>query len=160
MPMTRRDFLTQASLLALAPTVPVFLARTARAAAPEKDGRVLVVIQLDGGNDGINTVVPFKDDGYAKFRKALRLPADRLHKITKEVGLHPSMGDAAKLVEKGWLAVVQGVGYPNPSRSHFKSMAIWHTADVSLPKQDSNDAQTMASLGWIGQALDVGRRPP
>jgi uncharacterized protein (DUF1501 family) len=159
MQATRRAFLTRASLLALAPTVPAFLARTARAAAPETDGRVLVVIQLDGGNDGINTVVPYTDPGYAKHRQALRLPADRLHKITKDVGLHPAMGDAARLIETHRLAVVQGVGYPNPSRSHFKSMAIWHTADVSLPKQDDNDAQTMASLGWVGRALDVGRRP-
>src|SRR5215470_4026467 len=102
---SRRDFLRTASLVALAPTVPAFLARTARAAEPERDARVLVVIQLDGGNDGINTVVPFKDEGYARYRKALRLPADRLHKVTKEAGLHPAMGDAAKLLETGRLAI-------------------------------------------------------
>ncbi|HEV3256663.1 MAG TPA: DUF1501 domain-containing protein [Gemmataceae bacterium] len=160
---SRREFLRtglQAStLVALAPTVPGFLAQTARAARPEKDGRVLVVIQLDGGNDGINTVVPFADAGYAKHRTALRLPADRLLKINKEVGLHPAMGDAAKLLETGRLAVVQGVSYPNPSRSHFKSMAIWHSANVGLPKADSDDVETRASFGWIGQALDGGRRP-
>src|SRR5262249_11451774 len=71
--LSRRDFLRHSSLLALAPAVPGFLARTARAAAPQRDGRVLVVIQLDGGNDGINTVVPFADDGYARHRKTLRL---------------------------------------------------------------------------------------
>ena len=71
--LSRRDFLKRSTLLALAPTVPGFLTRTARATAPERDGRVLVVIQLDGGNDGINTVVPFKDDGYARHRKTLRL---------------------------------------------------------------------------------------
>src|SRR5205823_1926251 len=101
------------SLIALAPTIPGYLAQTARAAEPARDGRVLVVIQLDGGNDGINTVVPFADEGYAKHRTALRLPADRLHKIDKEVGLHPAMADAAKLLESGRLAVVQGVSYPN-----------------------------------------------
>ena len=89
--LSRRDFLGRSALIALAPTVPGFLARTARAARAERDGRVLVVIQLDGGNDGINTVVPFKDEGYAKVRDVLRLPADRLLKITKEVGLHPAM---------------------------------------------------------------------
>src|SRR5262249_59571435 len=97
---SRRDFLKASlqtsTLAALAPTVPGFLAHTARAAAPQRDGRVLVVIQLDGGNDGINTVVPFADEGYAKHRTALRLPADRLHKITPEVGLHPAMTAAAK----------------------------------------------------------------
>src|SRR6476619_2571914 len=155
---SRRDFLRRASLVALAPTVPAFLARTARAAAPDRDGRVLVVIQLDGGNDGINTVVPFADEGYAKHRRVLRLPADRLHKINKEVGLHPAMGAAAKLLEGGRLAVVQGVGYPNPSRSHFKSMAIWHSANVNL-KAEAADAESNAAFGWIGQALDGGPRP-
>jgi uncharacterized protein (DUF1501 family) len=115
---SRRDFLRTglqtSTLVALAPSVPGFLAQTARAARPERDARVLVVIQLDGGNDGINTVVPFADEGYAKSRKTLRLPADRLFKINKEVGLHPAMGDAAKLLESQRLAIVQGVGYPNP----------------------------------------------
>jgi len=138
----------------LAPTIPGFLAQTARAAEPLRDGRVLVVIQLDGGNDGINTVVPFADEGYAKHRTVLRLPTDRLHKITKEVGLHPAMGNAAKLLESGRLAIVQGVGYPNPSRSHFKSMTIWQSANVNLPKEDVVDAESKAVMGWIGRALD------
>jgi uncharacterized protein (DUF1501 family) len=163
--LSRRTFLRTslqtASLLALAPTVPGFLARTARAAPAERDGRVLVVIQLDGGNDGINTVVPFKDEGYARARHVLRLPANRLHKVTKEVGLHPVMGDAARLLESGQLAIVQGVGYPNPSRSHFKSMAIWHSANVALPRPENDiaTAEDKAALGWVGRALDAERRP-
>jgi uncharacterized protein (DUF1501 family) len=142
----RRDFLRTSSLLALAPAVPGFLARTARAARPERDGRVLVVIQLDGGNDGINTVVPFRDDGYARHRKVLRLPKERLVKVSATVGLHPALGDFGKLLEAGKLAVVQGVGYPNPNRSHFRSMAIWHTARL--------DAEEQAGLGWLGRGLD------
>src|SRR5262250_832684 len=133
---TRRDFLKTSTLLALAPTIPGFLAQTARASKADRDGRILVVVQLDGGNDGINTVVPFADEGYAKYRRVLRLPTSRLLKINKDVGLHPAMGDAARLLEGGRLAIVQGVGYPNPSRSHFKSMAIWHSANVNLPKKD------------------------
>jgi uncharacterized protein (DUF1501 family) len=158
---SRRDFLRTSALVALAPTVPVFLARTARAAEPAREGRVLVVVELSGGNDGINTVVPFKDEGYAKHRMELRLATDRLHKVTSEAGLHPAMGDAAKLVEDGRLAVVQGVGYPNPSRSHFKSMAIWHSADVDLPRTDIDvaTAEDKAALGWIGRALDEGAKP-
>jgi uncharacterized protein (DUF1501 family) len=156
---SRREFLRTASLVALAPTVPGFLARTARAAAPARDGRILVVIELNGGNDGINTVVPFADEGYARYRKVLRLPKDRLLKVNKEVGLHPAMADAAKLLEGGRLAVVQGVGYPNPSRSHFKSMAIWHSGNVNLPRKEEFDAETRAVYGWIGQALDGGRPP-
>src|SRR5262245_52396215 len=106
---SRREFLRTSlqtsTLVALAPSVPGFLAHTARAAGPQRDGRVLVVIQLDGGNDGINTVVPFADEGYAKHRQVLRLPADRLHKINMEVGLHPAMGSAAKLLQGGRLAI-------------------------------------------------------
>lgn len=143
---TRRDFLKASTLFALAPTVPGFLAQTARAAKEERDGRVLVVIQLDGGNDGINTVVPFADEGYAKYRKNLRLPADRLIKINDQVGLHSSMAAAGKLLEAGQLAIVQGVSYPNPNRSHFRSMAIWHSARL--------DAEEHGSLGWLGRALD------
>jgi uncharacterized protein (DUF1501 family) len=143
---SRRDFLKRASLVAFAPTVPGFLARTARAAQPERDGRVLVVLQLDGGNDGINTVVPFPDEGYAKHRTALRLPKDRLVKVSEAVGLHPAMGAAGKLLEQGQLAIVQGVGYPNPSRSHFRSMAIWHTARPDPADHDG--------LGWLGRGLD------
>jgi uncharacterized protein (DUF1501 family) len=120
---------------------------------------VLVVIQLDGGNDGVNTVVPFADEGYARYRQVLRLPSDQLLKITSDIALHPAMRDAAKLLESGRLAIVQGVGYPNPSRSHFKSMAIWHSANVNLPRRDGYDSESQAVYGWIGQALDGGSKP-
>ena len=150
--ITRRDLLARglrnSTLIALAPTLPGFLARTAHAAGPEKDGRILVVVQLDGGNDGINTVVPFKDDGYARYRKAIRLPEKRLIKVSGEVGLHPAMGDAGKLLESGRLAIVPGVGYPNPSRSHFRSMAIWQSARL--------DERDHTGLGWVGRGLDEG----
>jgi uncharacterized protein (DUF1501 family) len=145
---TRRDFLKSASLIALAPTVPGFLARTARAARPQRDGRILVVIQLDGGNDGINTIVPFADDGYAKHRRLLRLPEYQLVKVNDRVGLHPGLAEAGKLLETGRLAVVQGVGYPNPNRSHFESMAIWQTARL--------DPEARNDLGWVGRAIDAG----
>ncbi len=147
---TRRDFLGAAlsgsSLIALAPTVPDFLARTARAAAPRRDGRVLVVLELNGGNDGINTVVPFADEGYARHRKALRLSRDRLVKVDDRVGLHPSLAGFGKLLEAGQLVIAQGVGYPNPSRSHFQSMATWHTARL--------DPEDHKGAGWLGRALD------
>jgi len=149
--LSRRAFLKSSALLALAPTVPGFLARTARAARPELDGRILVVIQLDGGNDGVNTVVPFADDGYAKHRKLLRLPTPQLIKVNDRVGLHPSMTGAGKLLESSRLAIVQGVGYPNPNRSHFESMAIWHTARF--------DPEERNGQGWLGRALDGQERP-
>ncbi len=148
---SRRDALKVlggSTLLALSPTIPGFLARTARAAAPAKDGRVLVVVQLDGGNDGINTVVPFADEGYAKHRKALRIEAKDLLKINDRIGLHPGMRGAAKLLESGRLAIVPGVGYPNPNRSHFESMAIWQSARLDLEEKDGP--------GWLGRGLDAG----
>lgn len=144
--LSRRDFLTSSTLFALAPTVPAFLAQTARAAQPQRDGRVLVVVELNGGNDGINTVVPFTDEGYAKHRKLLRLPTDELVKVNDKLGLHPSMAAAGKLLDAGQLAIVQGVGYPNPNRSHFESMAIWHTARL--------DPRERGEFGWLGRAFD------
>jgi uncharacterized protein (DUF1501 family) len=138
---TRRDFLARglrdSTLIAMTPTLPGFLARTARAAGAAKDGRVLVVVQLDGGNDGINTVVPFRDEGYARYRK-----------LSGAIGLHPAMGGAARLLESGRLTIVPGVGYPNPSRSHFRSRAIWQSARF--------DPREHTGLGWIGRALDGG----
>ena len=102
------------------------------------------MVQLDGGNDGINTVVPYRDEGYAKHRKVLRLPADKLIKVIDSIGLHPSLDDVGKLLESGWLSIVPGVSYPNPSRSHFRSMAVWQTARL--------DPEEHPGPGWIGRA--------
>ena len=142
----RRNFLKTSSLVALSPTVPAFLQRAAQAAEPQPDERILVVVQLDGGNDGINTVVPFADEAYAANRKTLRLRKESLLKLNDSVGLHPSMREAAELFEQQRLAIVQGVGYPNPNRSHDVSMAIWHTARFDREEHDS--------YGWVGRALD------
>ena len=111
------------------------------------DGRVLVVIQLDGGNDAINTLVPFRDEGYAKHRNALRLDQKSLIKVNDQVGLHPALREMGKLLERGELALVPGVGYPNPNRSHFESMAIWQSARM--------DPEEHAGPGWIGRGLDA-----
>jgi uncharacterized protein (DUF1501 family) len=147
--LTRRSLLKSMPLMALAPTIPAFLARTARAAGPKADARVLVVVQLDGGNDALNTVVPFADPEYAKLRPKLKLDPKQLVKLNDSLGLHPSLKSLDKLWEGGRLAVVPGVGYPNPNRSHFESMAIWHTA-----RFDGEDIR--ASYGWLGRALDAG----
>lgn len=153
--LSRRDLfqtiLKRSSLLALAPTVPGFLATTARSAIPEKEGRILVVIQLDGGNDGINTVVPFTDEGYRKHRRLLALPSRRIVKINDRVGLHSALRSFDKLLDAGQLAIVQGVGYPNPSRSHFQSMAIWQTARLKASQRDG--------FGWLGRGLDAQKQP-
>jgi len=140
--------LGSSALLACGPTVPLFLARSAHALAgapPAAKGRILVVVQLDGGNDGLNTVVPYRDDEYRKRRPKLAIAAGDVKKIDDRVGLHPTLEPLSKLLEQGRLAIVQSVGYPNPNRSHFESMAIWNTARTAVDK---------AASGWLARALD------
>ena len=152
---SRRDFLQIGStLIATSATVPAFLTRTAWAAAdghPSRD-RVLVVVQLTGGNDGLNTVVPYTDEQYRRLRPKLHLADAKLHKLDDRVGLHPSLGGLAKLFKEGQACVVQSVGYPNPNRSHFESMAIWHTAPGDDQLQHGKAA--MAKRGWLAHAID------
>jgi uncharacterized protein (DUF1501 family) len=148
---TRREFLKTSlatgSLVSWGLTVPTFLSRTAAAAAmadkPGAKETILVVIQLTGGNDGLNTVIPFKDEQYAKLRPTLRIPAAQVKKLNDEVGLHPSMAGLADLLQDQALCVIQGVGYPNPNQSHFRSMDIWQAGSLS---------DTLTE-GWIGRAL-------
>ncbi len=149
--LRRRQFLKQSALISLSPFVPAFLARSVRAADAKPDDRTLVVIQLDGGNDGLNTVVPFADELYARHRKELRIESRDVLKLETAVGLHPQMKPAAELFEAGRLAVVQGVGYPNPNRSHFESMAIWHHACLASDDHDG--------IGWLGRAADMWPKP-
>jgi uncharacterized protein (DUF1501 family) len=147
----RREFLKRSlglsTLAAFGPGAPWFLARSALAAAPRyaDRGTVLVVLQLAGGNDGLNTVVPYEDDEYAKARPTLRLPTNTLHKIDAQLGFHPKLRAFHRLYREGLLSVVQGVGYPNPHQGHFESMHIWQTAMLNY-----REAQT----GWIGRAVD------
>lgn len=144
--LSRRSFLESSSVVALSATVPLFVSRSARAAAPDKDGRVLVVVEMDGGNDALNTVVPHADAEYAKLRPRLKLDPKRLVKLTDSVGLHPALKPLDKLLGAGQLAVLPGVGYPNPNRSHFESMAMWHTARFEEAELRGN--------GWLGRAMD------
>jgi uncharacterized protein (DUF1501 family) len=141
---TRRQFLTRtlqtSSLVALGSVVPQFVARTAQAAAPGKDN-ILVVLELSGGNDGVNTVIPYADDEYHKVRPTLRQMRDQVIRLDDHVGLHSAMRGFEQMWKDGQLAVVQGVGYPNPERSHFESMDIWQSAD---PKRGTK-------TGWLGR---------
>jgi len=147
----RRDFLktsaASSSLAAWGLTMPGFLGRTAAAVPsatePRAKDTILVVIELTGGNDGLNTVVPFKDPEYAKLRPTLKLPQGQLKKINDELGLHPQMTGLAELLQDNALCVVQGVGYPNPTQSHFRSMDIWQAASME---------ETLTE-GWLGKAL-------
>lgn len=149
--LNRRSFLEQSALVSLAPLVPAFLTRSLSAADVKPDERTLVVIQLDGGNDGLNTVIPYADPEYARHRRELRIKADKVLKLDGAVGLHPEMKEAAELFEQQRLTVIQGVGYPNPNRSHFESMAIWQHARLAADDHDG--------IGWLGRAADALRQP-
>jgi len=137
-------------------TVPVFLEKTffaldALAAdattqtVTGKDGTILVVLQLAGGNDGLNTVVPYDDDAYHVARPRLRFGADQVLKIDNHIGLNPKLAGLKSLYDEGHVAIVQGVGYPNPNRSHFRSTEIWQTA---------SDADRTFGDGWLGRYFD------
>src|SRR5260370_41053866 len=137
---TRREFL-RATVLggALSWTVPTFLADTfsvlqseaadkATQTATGLDSTILVILQMAGGNDGLNTVVPYSNDYYHRARPKLALPAERILKINDEIGLHENLAGFKDLYDAGQLSIIQGVGYPNPNRSHFRSTEIWQTA--------------------------------
>ncbi len=155
--LTRRHFLRTSILgAALSWTVPVFVERTfsllnAEAAesttqiATGKDHPILVVLQLAGGNDGLNALVPFADDLYYKARPTINIPRDKVLSLDGYVGFNPRMAPLKNLFDQGKLALIQGVGYPNPNRSHFRSTEIWQTA---------SDAAKYLKTGWIGRYFD------
>ena len=151
LPLTRREFIRRSAggglgFLAFTSAAPSFLAQSALAQtpAPERDRSILVVIQLAGGNDGLNTVVPYSDDNYYRLRPTLGLKEDLLP-INYDLALHPSCGPLHKLYDEGQLSIVQNVGYPNPNRSHFRSTEIWETASSSDEVQRE---------GWLGRFFD------
>ncbi|MFC4426870.1 DUF1501 domain-containing protein [Deinococcus navajonensis] len=139
---TRRDFLKYSALAVAATSgMPGFLARAAAQAGGEK---TLVVIQLTGGNDGLNTLVPYSNGAYYAARPNIAIPKKDLLTLTPDLGMHPALKPLVPLWDAGQLAWMENVGYPNPNRSHFASMAIWHTAD---PTQAQGD-------GWIGRIAE------
>lgn len=153
--MDRRQFLVRtlqsSSLVALSATVPGFLANTARAAPSGKDP-ILVVLEMTGGNDGLNTVVPYADDNYQRARPTLRLSQQEVIRIDEAIGLNPGLRGLDRLRNDGQLAIVQGVGYPNPDRSHFESMDIWQSATPPGPPLERGGRVSSGS-GWLGRSL-------
>jgi uncharacterized protein (DUF1501 family) len=145
----RRDFLrfslAGSSMVALTGAIPNFLGRTAaqtpQAQAQGARDTILVVVQLTGGNDGLNTVVPFGNADYNRLRPRLRITNSL--RVADGIGLHPSMTGLHGLLQDNALCIVQGVGYPNPDQSHFRSMDIWHAAST----------ERTLTEGWIGKAL-------
>jgi len=147
--VTRRRFVKQAlagsAVISLAGAVPSFLLGASRLPTKSRGDRILVVVQLSGGNDGLNTVIPYGHDAYYQNRFTLAIGKQQVLKVNDEIGLHPAMGGLEKLLQDGKLAIVQGVGYPNPNRSHFESMDLWQTAHrISENRR----------LGWLGRAID------
>jgi uncharacterized protein (DUF1501 family) len=158
MQFTRRSLIGRGALLVASGFLaPSFITRTAMALDgqssalgpvtldPSKKNLILVVLQLSGGNDGINTVVPFADPDYAGVRPSLAFQADEVLPLTDSVGLNPNLSPLKGLYDQGKLAIVQGVGYPNPNRSHFRSMDIWHSARPD----------TFEHSGWLGRYVSA-----
>ena len=137
---------TSAGLVSLASRAPGFLLESAALGADRSGEQILVVVQLSGGNDGLNTVVPYTDETYRRRRPSLAQSVRQVLKIDGSLGLHPNLKGMAGLLESRQLAIVQGVGYPNPNRSHFESMDIWHAAETQAKER---------KVGWLGRAFDA-----
>ena len=149
--LRRREFLgvgaAGLSYVSLAGEMPGLFARAAEAAnRADANDHALVVVELGGGNDGLNTVIPFEDALYYRNRGTLSIPKKDVIRLSDQVGLHPRMNALGKLFREGQVVVVQGVGYPEPDRSHFRSMEIWHTASTE---------PTAPPFGWLGRYLDA-----
>ena len=147
---SRRAFLQTTaglSFVSLAGGVSPLLARAAEVSADaDRNDHVLVVVELAGGNDGLNTVIPFETPLYYKNRPTLGIAKDEVVRLSDQLGLHPRMSALGELFREGRVAIVQGVGYPEPDRSHFRSMEIWHTASTQ---------KRPPTAGWLGQLLDT-----
>ncbi len=147
---TRRDILSCGlGLVGIGAALPDFLIRSALAGPQaEPDQRVLVILQLDGGNDSLNTLIPYGHKEYYEYRKAAtRIPENEIIKLDAELGLHPNLRGWKELLDEGLFAAVHGVGYPNPNFSHFESTNIWMMGDTQGRK---------VPHGWVGRACDVG----
>ena len=142
----RKDFIQIGSLATASFMLPKFLKAFEQPALVPPGNKVLVVLQLSGGNDGLNTVIPVRNDIYYKVRPRLGIAKDQALSLTDEVGLHPALTGLKELYDDGSLGILNSVGYPNPDRSHFRSMDIWHSA--------SNSNEYVYS-GWIGRYLDA-----
>jgi len=148
---TRRAFIDRTlGIAVLGGTLPSFLGRAAFAdplpalGSTVDPGNVLLVVQMGGGNDGLNTVVPYTDDAYHRVRPTIALDENSVLRIDDRIGLNPVMAPLDDMFKDGKVALVQGVGYPNPNRSHFEATQIWETASPDAP----------VSNGWLGRYLD------
>ena len=142
----RKEFIQIGSLATASLMLPKFLKAFEGQSMVLPGNKVVVILQLSGGNDGLNTVIPVRNDLYYKARPKLAIQRDKANTLTDEVSLHPALTAFKELYDDGSLAVMNNVGYPNPDRSHFRSMDIWHSAS------QSNEYWTN---GWVGRYLDA-----
>jgi uncharacterized protein (DUF1501 family) len=142
----RKEFIQFGSLATASLMLPKFLKAFEQPALVPPGNKVLVVLQLSGGNDGLNTVIPVRNDIYYKSRPKLGITKEEALPVTDEVGLHPALTGLKELYDDGSLGILNSVGYPNPDRSHFRSMDIWHSAS------NSNE---YVYTGWLGRYLDA-----
>ena len=149
--MKRRDFLIKSSMASSVVLVPSFM-KAFESLDPRLFGyNKLVVIQLSGGNDGLNTLIPYRNDLYYSNRPGISIPKNRLIDMNGELGLNENLSPLKALYDKGYLSIINNVGYPNPNRSHFRSTDIWHTASNASEYLDS---------GWMGRYIDqYGKKP-
>ena len=163
--VTRRDFLRQGlGIVGIGSVLPNFLVHTALAGPQTRgnDQRILVIIEMSGGNDGPSALVPYSMDNYHRLRKVTRIPEQQVIKLNDEVGLNPNLRPFKDLMDQGKFAVVPGVGYPNPNYSHEQAMYIWHTGDPTkrLDVYDSGGGSGAAGgrsegVGWVGRYADA-----
>jgi uncharacterized protein (DUF1501 family) len=142
----RKEFIQAGSLATASLMLPKFLKAFEAKRMVPAGNKVVVILQLSGGNDGLNTVIPIRNDIYYKSRPRLGIEKAKALSLTDEVGLHPALTGFKELYDDGSLGIMNGVGYPNPDRSHFRSMDIWHTASQS---------SEYWSTGWVGRYLDA-----
>ncbi len=146
---TRREFLQKSALATVGTMlIPNFLKSFEQQAMAQaqRQGKILVIIQLSGGNDGLNTIVPFQNDIYYRERPTIAIKQDKVLKLTDDIGLNPAMEALRGLYDDGKMQIINNVGYPNPDRSHFRSMDIWQTASSS---------DEYLKSGWLGRYLDA-----
>jgi uncharacterized protein (DUF1501 family) len=149
--MERRKFLKQNVLASSLFFVPSFVKAFENAIKGSLGFKKLVIVQLSGGNDGLNTITPYTNDIYYKSRPNIAIAKNDCIKITDEFGINKNLAPLKNLYDKGYLSVINNVGYPNPIRSHFRSTDIWHTA---------SDSNQYLNTGWLGRYIDIyGKKP-
>jgi uncharacterized protein (DUF1501 family) len=149
--MKRRNFLRQSTLASSLFFVPNFVKAFEQVAKASLGYKKLVIVQLSGGNDGLNTIVPFTNDIYYENRQGISIPKNDLIKVTDDLGFNKSLAPLKNLYDQGYLSIINNVGYPNPNRSHFRSTDIWQTASSAYEYLDT---------GWLGRYIDrYGKMP-